>query len=145
MRPAALVLLVVLTSFTLLPFGQQAATASCAAPYITNAEHLVLHQGSVVEVEGAAFANGCQDNGSCSDTLGCTRCDYGPEPTPMVDILLSLRQSGRIWPLGIADARAAQDDELGQVTWAIEIPDGVKRGWATLVPEGGQPTRVRIR
>jgi hypothetical protein len=144
MRPATVVLLVVLTSVTLLPFGQQAATASCAAPYLTNAEHLVLHQGSLVKVDGAGFANGCQDTGSCSDTLGCTRCDYGPEPTPMVDINLSLQQNGRTWPLGTADAHAAQDD-FGAVTWAVEIPSGVRRGWATLVPEGGQPMKVSIR
>lgn len=145
MRPATMALLVMLTSVTLLPFGQQAATASCAGPYLTNVEHLVLHRGTVVEVDGAAFADGCQDVGSCSSTLGCTTCDYGPEPTPMVDINLSLRQSGRTWPLGSADAGAAQDNELGQVTWAVEIPSGVKPGRATLVPEGGQPTKVRIR
>ena len=139
-----MVLLVVLTSVTLLPFGQEAATASCAAPYITNAEHLVLHQGSIVEVDGAAFADGCRDNGSCSDTLGCTRCDYGPEPSPMVDIDLSLRQGGHTWTLGTADARSGQDD-LGEVAWAVDIPSDLKSGWATLVPEGGQPTKVRIR
>ena len=146
MRPATVVLLVALTSATLLPFGQGGvATASCAAPYIANTEQLMLHRGSVVEVEGAAFANGCQDTGSCSATLGCESCDYGPEPTPLVDIQLSLRQDGRTWPLGTGDARTAEDDELGQVTWVVEIPIGVKRGWATLVPEGGEPTKVRIR
>jgi hypothetical protein len=144
MRPATVVLLVVLTSVTLLPIGQQAATASCAAPYLTNAEHLVLHRGDHVEVDGAAFANGCRDTGSCSVTLGCTRCDYGPEPTAMVDIDLSLQQNGRAWLLGTADAQAARDD-FGAVTWAVEIPSGIKRGGATLVPEGGQPTKVTIR
>ena len=144
MRRATLVLLAGLTSVTLLPSGQQAATASCAAPYITNAEHLVLHQGSIVEVDGAAFANGCQDNGSCSVTLGCTKCDYGPEPTPMVDITLSLQQNGRTGPLGSADAHTSRDG-FGEVTWAVVIPTGVKPGRATLLPEGGEPTKVRIR
>ena len=134
----------VLTSVTLLPSAQQAATASCAAPYLTSAEHLVLHPGRTVQVDGAAFANGCHDTGSCSDTLGCTRCDNGPEPTPMLDITLSLQQHGRTWTLGTADARAAQDD-LGAVTWAVVVPNGVERGEATLVPEGGRPTKVTIR
>jgi hypothetical protein len=139
-----MVLLVALTSVILLPSGRQAATASCATPYITNTEHLVLHRGSIVEVEGAAFANGCQDNGSCSDALGCTRCDYGPEPTPMVEITLTLQQNGRSLPLGAADARAAQND-LGEVRWDAEIPTDLKIGWATLVPEHGQSVMVRVR
>jgi hypothetical protein len=146
MRPASVVLLVALTSATFLPFGLGGvATASCAAPYIANAEQLMFYRGSAVEVDGAAFANGCQDVGSCSATPGCDSCDDGPEPTPMTDIDLSLRQDGRTWRLGTADARTAEDTELGQVTWAVEIPSGMKRGWATLVPEDGQPTRVRIR
>lgn len=144
MRPAAVVLLVTLTSVTLLPLGQEAATASCAAPYITNAERIVLRQNSIVEVRGSAFANGCQDTGGCSITFGCTSCSYGPEPTPMVDIKLSLQQRGRTWPVGIADARSERDD-FGEVTWAVEIPNGVERGSATLVPESGEPTKVRIR
>ena len=144
MRPATVALLLVLTSVTLLPFGQQAATASCAAPYLTDAEHLVLHRGKAVEVSGAGFANGCQDTGSCSTTLGCTKCDYGPEPTPMVDVELTLRQNGHTWLLDTADAQSGPDD-LGAVTWAIELPGGVERGEATLVPQGGQPTKVAIR
>jgi hypothetical protein len=144
MRPAPAILLAALTTATLLPFGQQPAVASCAAPYLTDADHLVLHQGTNVEIEGAAFADGCQDTGSCSATLGCSSCDYGPEPEPLSDITLSLRQNGRTWPLGTADARDTQDD-FGAVTWAVEIPSGVKRGWATLLPEHGQPAKVRVR
>ena len=144
-RSASAVLLVALTSATFLPFGLGGvATASCAAPSIVNADQLVLHRGGAVEVDGAGFAGGCQDDGSCSATPGCDNCEYGPDPTPMADIHLSLRQDGRTWPLGTADAGTADDNELGQVTWAVEIPSAVKPGRATLVPEGGQPARVRI-
>ena len=144
MRPAPAILLAALTTATLVPFGQQPAAASCAAPYLTDAEHLVLHRGARVEIDGAAFANGCQDTGSCSAVPGCGGCDYGPDPTPMSDLTLSLRQKGRTWPLDTADARATRDD-VGTVTWVVDVPIKVKRGWATLVPEQGQPTKVRVR
>ncbi len=144
MRPAAVVLLVALTSVTLLPVGQEPATASCAGPYIADAEDLVLRRDGAVEVQGSAFANGCQDGGECSVMLGCTRCSYGPEPTPRVDITLLLRQRGRTWPVGVADARSGPD-ELGEVTWTVEVPSGARRGPATLVPDGAEPTTVRIR
>jgi hypothetical protein len=55
----------------------------------------------------------------------------------------SLRQSGRTWPLDSADARATHDD-FGVVTRAFEIPTDVKSGWATLVPEHGQPAKVHV-
>ena len=144
MRPAPAILLAALITATLLPFGQQPAAASCAGPYLSDADHLVLHHGTSVEIDGAAFANGCQDTGSCSAMLGCSSCDYGPEPTPMNDITLSLRQHGRTWPLDTADARVT-DDDFGAVTWEVQIPTDVKSGWATLVPEHGQPAKVRVR
>ena len=60
MRPAPAILLAALTTATLLPFGQQPAAASCAGPYLTDADHLVLHHGTSAEIDGAAFADGCQ-------------------------------------------------------------------------------------
>jgi cellulase/cellobiase CelA1 len=143
MRPAPAILLAALTVATLLPLGQHPAAASCAGPYLTDAGHLMLQRGTTVEIDGAAFANGCQDTGSCSAMPGCSSCDYGPDPTPMRNITLTLRQHGRTWPLGTADARVTQDG-FGAVTWAVEIPADVKIGWATLVPEYGQPAKVRV-
>ncbi len=144
MRPAPAILLAALTTATLLPFGQQPAAASCAAPSLTGTDHLVLRHGASAEIDGAGFANGCQDTGSCSATPGCSSCDYGPEPKPMSGITLTLRQNGRTWPLGTADARATHDD-FGAVTWAVELPMEVKPGRATLVPEYGQAAVVRVR
>ena len=144
MRPAPAILLAALTTATFLPFGQQPAAASCAGPYLTDPDHVVLHRGTSVDINGAAFAGGCQDTGSCTTTLGCTSCDYGPEPTPMSDITLTLRQHGHTWPLGTADARRTNDDS-GAVTWTVDIPTDVKIGWATLVPEYGQPAKIRVR
>ena len=144
MRPGPVLLLAILSTATLLPFGERPAAASCAAPYLADSDHLVIQHGKSVKIAGAGFQDGCQDTGSCSGTLGCSRCDYGPAPTPMSDITLTLRQNGRTWLLGTADARGRNDD-LGAVTWAVEIPTGVKSGWATLVPEHGEPAKIRVR
>jgi hypothetical protein len=133
-----------MTTVSFLPFGQHPAAGSCAGPYLADAAHLVLHRATRVEVDGVAFADGCQDAGACTTTLGCSHCDYGPEPTPFRDVTLSLRQNGRTWPLDTADARTARDD-VGAVVWTFEVPVGVRRGWATLVPEYGAPARVRVR
>jgi hypothetical protein len=144
MRPSSAVLLLLLASVIVLPLGQQSATASCAGPSLVDAEHLVLLRGATTEIHGERFANGCQDTGSCTETLGCTSCSYGPKPTPLSDIGLSLEQDGRTWTLGTADAHATQGD-FGAVAWTVEIPGDVERGRATLVPDQGQPTIVRVR
>jgi len=139
-----MILLVALTTATLVPYDQQPATASCAAPHLAFTDDVVLLRGTTVEIDGTGFANGCDDVGSCTATLGCTSCDNGPEPTPMRDITLSLRQDGRTWPLDTADARATHD-HFGRVTWAVQIPTDAARGRATLAPDQGQPVKVRIR
>lgn len=142
MRPASAILLATLFAATLMPFGEEQAAASCAGPYLDNIDNLMARRGTTIEVEGAGFANGCQDTGSCSTTLGCTSCDYGPEPTPMQDISLTLQQRGHTWPLGTADATS---DGLATATWTVKVPTEVKTGSATLVPEGGEPVKIRIR
>lgn len=144
MRPAPALLLAALTIATLLPLDQRPAAASCAGPYLTGVDDLVLHRDARVWIDGAGFADGCQDVGSCSALPGCSSCDQGPEPTPMSDLTLTLRQHGRTWPLGTADAHATEDG-VGAVTWAVEIPTAVRSGRATLVPEHGQPAKVRVR
>ncbi|HXH80427.1 hypothetical protein [Nocardioides sp.] len=133
-------MLALLTAATFLPFGHEPAAASCASPYLTNVDDLVTRPGATVEIKGAGFANGCQDLGSCTTTLGCSECDYGAEPTPRSGITLTLRQQGRSWPLGTAEA-----GENATVTWTVDIPSEVKAGWATLVPEHGQRAKVRVR
>jgi hypothetical protein len=143
MRPVPAIVFAVLMTAILLPFGGQRAAGSCVGPYLLDVDRLVLQRGATVEVRGAAFAEGCQDTGSCSSTLGCTSCDHGPDPTPMSDVTLTLRQRGRTWPLGTADARVRRGD-FGAVTWAIEIPTDVRTGWAILVPEYGEPAKVRV-
>lgn len=142
MRPAPAILLATLTAAMLLPFGPEQATASCVGPHLDNVDHFMARRGTTIEIEGAGFMNGCQDTGSCSTTLGCSSCDYGPKPTPMRDIRLTLQQRGRTWPLGTADATS---DGMATVTWTVKVPAGVKAGSATLVPEHGQPVKIRIR
>jgi hypothetical protein len=110
MRAAPVLLLAALTAATLLPFGPQRAVASCAAPYLAGADHLTLHRGTSIEIRGVACKDGCQDTGSCSAMPGCSSCDYGPQPMPMSDVALSLRQKGRTWPLDTADAGTTGDD-----------------------------------
>lgn len=144
MRRAPALLLAVLTAVTVLPSGPRPAEASCAGPYLTRAEDLVLHRGTSVEIDGVGFANGCQDTGACSSAPGCSSCDYGPAPTPMSDITLTLRQHGRSWPLGTADARVTRSVS-GAVSWSVEVPVDVRTGRARLVPEHGQPVEVRVR
>jgi hypothetical protein len=144
MRPVPAILFAALTASTLLPVGGQPAAASCAGPYLVDADRLLLRRGSTVEIDGAGFADGCQDTGSCSSAFGCTSCDEGPGPTPMIDVTLTLRQHGRTWPLASADA-GVKGNDFGAVTWAVEIPTDVRIGWASLVPKDGEPAKVRIR
>src|SRR3954468_16545935 len=81
MRAAPAILFTALMASTLLPMGEQRAAASCAGPHLVHTDRLTLQGGTTGEIEGAAYADGCRDTGSCSSTLGCTTCDYGPDPT----------------------------------------------------------------
>jgi hypothetical protein len=146
MRPALLTLLAILLGLAVAPYPPPPASASCAAPYLLDAGHLVLQRGEPIAVEGRAFADGCRDTMSCSATLGCENCEYtDPEPTPYAGVVLRLRQHGRTWTLGTADAGSAAGGELGRVTWTVDLPRDVEPGRAQLVADHAQPVAVRIR
>jgi hypothetical protein len=135
-----------LFALALLPFPQQPATASCAAPYLQVDRGETLERGAQAVVRGRAFVNGCRDSMGCSEVLGCTSCEYEEPPeTPMEDVRLRLLQGGRTWMLGVADAGTAGSGQLGWITWRFDVPSGVEPGRARLVPDGGETVRVGIR
>jgi hypothetical protein len=145
-RRPLLALLAVLLGVSLAPYPAPPATASCVGPYLKDAEDLVLHRGDTVTVHGRAFAEGCRDTMTCSGWLGCDHCEYNdPPPQPMTDVALVLRQRGRTWTLATADARTAEDNQLGWATWTFELPDDVQPGRARLLPESSEPVPVQIR
>jgi hypothetical protein len=139
-------LMVGLVGLVVAPFPQVPASASCTGPYLEGAERLVLRRGVSTSVEGRSFADGCRDTMTCSGVLGCQECTYDEPPErPQQDIRLELRQRGQTWALATADARSAEDQRLGWVTWTFELPNAVRPGPARLVPEGAQPVEVRVR
>ena len=128
------------------PFPHPPASASCAAPYLEAPRQLVLERGAAITVKGRAFVDGCQDTMSCSAVPGCSHCEYDdPPPRPLRDVELRLRQGHRSWLLGAENAATAADNHLGWVTWAFELPAGVRPGPAKLVTAVGGPVGVRIR
>ncbi|WP_182524632.1 hypothetical protein [Nocardioides dongkuii] len=141
MRRASLLPLSVLLGLVLAPYPERPASASCAAPYLEVGESPVLERGAARTVRGRAFVDGCQDSMSCTISFGCQSCeDDDPPPVPAQDVALELRQRGRTFELGTADA-----GEDGQVTWTVDLPAGVRRGPARLVADGANPVPVRVR
>ena len=146
MRRSSLLVVTAMSGLAVAPFPQPPASASCSGPYIKDAERLVLARGATVTIEGRSFVDGCQDSMSCSVGLGCDSCEYDdPPPTPMEGVELRLVQRDRTWELGVADAEAAENNQLGWVTWTFDLPSGAKPGRATLLPENAEPVRIRIR
>lgn len=139
-----LVLVAVLLGLGSLPFPQQEAAASCAAPYLMSDEPLVLQRGSTATVQGRAFVEGCQDQGSCTEQFGCSSCDEGEEETPLTAVPLILVQGERRWRLAEADAGTASDNHLGWVSWTFDVPDDARPGPARLVAPGARPVRVTL-
>jgi hypothetical protein len=134
-------LVTTLLGLALVPLPRTPAAASCAAPSLEAAERSVLGRGTTTTIEGRGFVDGCQDNMSCSAVPGCSHCEYNdPAPKPLQDVALRLRQGNRRWLLGTADA-----DHLGRVTWTFDLPAGLDRGPAILLPDIGEQLRVRIR
>ena len=121
--------------------GEEAA-ASCVGPVVVVAgspeRHPTVAVGSQLTVRGRFFLDGCDDTGGGS-ALGCS--SPPPEPvTPMKAIDLRLRQHGREWLVGTADA----DARLGEVAWSAPAPRGLRPGRATLVADGATTVRVRV-
>lgn len=130
------------------PWPGEEASASCVAPYLDvegarGEPRPAVAPGARVTVEGRAFVVGCDDVGT-STMWGCT-VDEGEPVVPMEDIDLQVRQQGRVWTLGSADAGAAEENRLGHLSWTVRLPDGLRPGWASLVADEAQPLRVRIR
>lgn len=139
-------MVVVLLGVALAPYPAGPATASCAGPSLDLEPREVLPRGGALTVRGDAFADGCQDTGSCSGVLGCQSCDYGPPPVPLEDVPLLLRQGGREWELGVVDAGTADEGALGRTVWQVTVPADAAQGPATLVAgDGGLGTEVRVR
>ena len=138
-------LAVALGAISLMPVDT--SSASCAAPYLTadmEGTTLAVRPGQRLSIEGRAFVIGCDDEGD--GALGCS--SKGESAMPMTDVRLTLVQGAESWELGAADAGSAEDDQLGHVTWEVEIPVGIVPGrrarlWAEN-PEGGDPAEVRI-
>lgn len=125
-------LLAVLGGLSMVPSG--GAQASCAGPSLhartvtTGAPRLLV--GDTMTVTGERFVEGCNDQGGGS-VLGCSR-DAGEEVTAQRQVALQLRQGGRTWDLGTADASEGQD-RFGRISWSVRIPIDAAQGPATLL------------
>ena len=138
-------LLLSLLVVVLAPFPSEPASASCAGPELEDVDELVLVRGGTVTVRGSGFVDGCRDSMSCGSGA-CSRCEYDEPPEqPRRDVVLEVRQGGRSWRLGTADAGTRKEQRMGQVTWTVDVPDGLRRGRARLVPEGALPFVVQVR
>lgn len=151
MRPVAL-LVAALLAGALAPYPAATATArnavDCAGPTLAVAGHgtpPLLRSGSDVRVTGEYFVDGCDDVGGSRDgALGCANDDDREKAVPLADVEMLLRQDGRTWRLGRADATG-----LGRIAWDVHLPPGLPAGRAvletatseTLVVHVGRPIR----
>ena len=146
MNRRCLLLLIGLFVVVLTPVAPGPASASCAGASLEVVDGVVLVRGEVATVEGSHFVDGCRDTMTCSGVGGCQSCRYDEPPeAPMQDVALELRQDGRSWRLGTADAGTAEEQRLGHATWTVELPEGVRPGRARLLADTAQPVDVRIR
>lgn len=121
------------------PYPSGPAAASCAAPLLSNLDDVDLTRGATVTVEGRGFVDGCRDSMSCP-AFGCGECEWNdPPPAPLSEVRLELRQQGRSWDLGVADA-----DESGAISWTFVVPGDARPGRARLIG-ASRPTTVRLR
>ena len=139
MRPAAL-LVAALLAVALGPLPSSPVAASCAGPVLSitgPTNPTALRPGDDITVGGRSFVDGCDDTGGQDGVFGCDR--EHEVVTRMVDVQLVLRQRGREWPLGTADAAGS-----GDITWRVRVPDGPRPGRARLVAGTAQALRVAI-
>lgn len=128
------------------PFPQQAASASCAAPYLQDTPRSA-ERGESVTIQGRAFVDGCQDSMGCSTgAFGCQSCTYDEPPeVPLEDVELWLVQGERRWMVDVSDAGTASDNQLGHVSWTFDVPRHAEPGPARLRTQRAQPERITIR
>ena len=132
-----------------LPVPADPATASCVGPYLFVGKvqnDTVIDPAADLSVSGRAFARGCDDTGS-SSVFGC-QPSQGERTTAMKDVVLLLKQGDQRWRLGIADAGSADQNQLGHITWHVQVPAGVRTGRATFVadirPRGSDGLDARL-
>lgn len=140
MRPVAL-LVAALLAVALAPFPGSPAVASCAGPMLLvpgpQRPLPELAAGREVSVTGEFFLDGCDDTGGQDVIFGCE--EEREVETPMAGVELLLRQRGREWSLGTADA-----DARGRIGWDVRVPDGLRPGRARLLTEGSQALVVSV-
>jgi len=142
MTRRALVLLLALVLLTVVPVpGPGRADASCAAPVLDRpvGKRPALARGEATDVSGSGFRTGCADSVACPAEPGCGACVENDEEVPQDDVRLQLRQKGRSWDLGVADA-----DESTRVSWRVVVPGGARPGPARLLADGAEPLLVRL-
>lgn len=156
-RTLALASLLVLAAA---PYPQPPAQASCAAPRLQlegaagteradraeGGSRPTLRRGEQVTVSGRGFVAGCDDEPD-APTLDCSGGDEGGAGVPESDIALVLlrgRATMRQTVVAEADARGAEDGELGHVTWTFTVPARHPLGRAVLKTEGSEPLPVRL-
>jgi hypothetical protein len=139
----------VLLTLLALPVPTTPATASCVGPYVFVGrveKSTVINPAAALRVSGRAFVRGCDDTGS-SSIFGC-RSSQGERETPMQDVVLLLKQGDQRWRLGSGDAGSAEQNQLGHITWHVQVPAEVRSGRATLVadirPRGSDGLDARL-
>ena len=138
----------VLLGAALLPVPISGASASCAAASIDLVDSATreLRPGEPLTVRGDGFRLGCDDHGSVTvGAFGCSHEEREVE-TPMRDVDLVLRQGRNSWVLDTQDAGTAAENQLGNVTWHVELPLDLQPGRAVLVAhESGTQLRAGPR
>jgi hypothetical protein len=132
MRPAVL-LVTLLLAAAVAPFPGSPAQASCVGPQLSitgqRARLPEVRPAIAVTVDGRYFVNGCDDTGGQATGFGCAhRTRPQDRVTPMAHVELVLRQHGREWRLGTAEATSD-----GRISWDVRVPVGVEPGRARLM------------
>ena len=135
-RAAALAALIVVLPLAALV---SPAAASCAAPQLLLAkDQRVLEVGQRLTVRGRYFVDGCNDTPSIGGGA--------QEPPPgSSDVPLRLRQDGRTYLLGYADAGGPDDSGYGRLRWDVTVPAGLLEGPARLTAPRASRLGVTVR
>ena len=137
MRASRLLLLALLGGLVALPAGHDPAVAGCVGPRLVEPAAAgglpAVPATDAFIVRGEAFGGtACDDDGGAGNGLACHRDEEQTEP-PLADVRLVLRQGGRTWELGEADAGSG-----GRISWEVTLPRDVPPGRAVLVADPGE-------